>query len=89
MKKNKYKYVNVNDNIAEVIQKYPESADVFLGFGLHCVGCFASAFDTIKAGAQIHGLSDEEIEDMLKEVNLTIEQVKKLKNEKSKQKKSA
>ena len=61
-----------------MISLYPETAEVFLAYGLHCVGCFASSFDSITAGAQIHGMGLNEIEDMVKEVNYIVEENKKL-----------
>lgn len=59
-------------NIAELVNNHPKAVEVLTAFGLHCVGCFASAFDTIGEGAQIHGMIDEEIKEMLKEVNLVL-----------------
>ena len=63
--------------LMEAITKYPEIGVVLTGYGLHCVGCHFSGIDTIKSGAKIHGLSDEEIEFMLKDVNtVALESVK-------------
>ena len=59
-------------NLGEVVYKYPESAEVLTDYGLHCVGCFANAFDSIEAGAKIHGMSDDEIEEMVERVNEVI-----------------
>jgi len=56
-------------NLGEVVFKYPEAAEVLTDYGLSCVGCFASSFDTIEQGAKIHELSDEELEDMLERIN--------------------
>jgi hybrid cluster-associated redox disulfide protein len=56
-------------NLGEVVFKYPEAAEVLTDYGLSCVGCFASSFDTIEQGAKIHELSDEELEDMLGRIN--------------------
>lgn len=56
-------------NLAEIIFKYPAAAEVFTDYGLHCVGCFASSFDTIEMGAQIHQLTEEEIDEMVSRVN--------------------
>lgn len=83
MKKNKYKYVNLKDNIADILVKYPYVAESFLAFGLHCVGCFANSFDTLEGGSVIHGMTEEEIDEMLSEVNYVIEQNEKI-NKKSK-----
>ena len=52
-------------NLAEVIFKWPATAEVFIAHGLHCVGCAAAGFDTIERGAKVHGLSDEEIAEMV------------------------
>jgi hybrid cluster-associated redox disulfide protein len=60
-------------NLADVLFKYPDVSEVLLDYGLHCVGCFANSFDTIEAGAKIHGMSDEEVEEMVQRVNEVIE----------------
>jgi hybrid cluster-associated redox disulfide protein len=56
-------------NLGEVVFKYPEAAEVLTDYGLSCVGCFASSFDTIEQGAKIHELSDEELDEMLERIN--------------------
>lgn len=56
-------------NIAELIGKFPEAAEIFLDFGLHCVGCFASSFDNIGQGSKVHGMSDEDIDEMIERLN--------------------
>lgn len=71
MKKERIK-ITRETNIAELVNNYPKAVDVLMAFGLHCVGCFASAFDTIGEGARIHGMIDEEIDEMLDEVNLVL-----------------
>ena len=59
-------------NLGEIVFKYTEAAEVFTDYGLHCVGCFASSFDTVEMGAKVHQLSDEEIDEMLERVNEAI-----------------
>ena len=59
-------------NIAKLISEYPDTADVLLAFGLHCVGCFASQFDTIEEGAKVHQMLDEEIDEMIDELNAVV-----------------
>jgi len=63
------KNITKNSNIKDVLDKHPKTAEVFLAFGLHCVGCMASGFDTIEQGAKIHGFSDDDIKDLLDELN--------------------
>lgn len=59
-------------NLGEVVFKYPEAAEVLTDYGLSCVGCFASSFDTIEQGAKIHQLSDEEMQEMIDRINEAI-----------------
>jgi hybrid cluster-associated redox disulfide protein len=60
-------------NLADVIFKYPQVAEILIDYGLHCVGCFASAFDTISDASKIHGMSEEEVDQMIIRVNELIE----------------
>ena len=55
--------------MSEVIEKYPETVPILLGYGLHCVGCGYSGLDTLEKGAKLHGFSDEEITLMLNDIN--------------------
>lgn len=71
--KNDAPFVTKEMNLGEVIFKYPESAEILTDYGLHCVGCFASSFDTIEQGAKIHGLSEEEVQEMIDRINEMIE----------------
>ncbi len=61
--------INKEFNLAELVYKYPQTEEVLLDYGLHCVGCIASSFDTIEAGAKVHGMTDEEIDEMLERIN--------------------
>ena len=71
------KLITKDTLLMDAITEYPEIAVVLTGYGLHCVGCHFSNIDTINSGAKIHGLSDEEIEFMLKDVNtIALESVK-------------
>lgn len=65
--------ISKDTNLGELAATYPHLADVLQeDFGLHCIGCFASSFDTVETGATIHGYSADEIHDMverLKEIH--------------------
>ena len=59
--------------VADVIENYgKDAAFVMLSFGLHCVGCGAAAFDTIEQGSKLHGMSDDEINDLVDELNRVV-----------------
>jgi len=61
--------ITKNTLINEVLEKYPESAVILTGYGLHCVGCSFSGFDTLEGAIKIHGMSKEEFDLMLKDLN--------------------
>ena len=51
--------------IMEVVNKYPQTIEVFRKYGLGCIGCAAAHFETIGDVAG-HGVS---LEQMLKDLN--------------------
>ena len=51
--------------IMEVIQKHPETVEVFMGAGMGCIGCAASHFENIEQGALAHGLDVDALIDNL------------------------
>jgi len=69
MNENKQIVITKDMNRGEVVFKYPEAAEVLTDYGLSCVGCFASSFDTIEQGAKIHQLDDEELDEMIERIN--------------------
>ena len=64
--------INKKMTLGEAIQKYPETAEVMFKYGLHCIGCHVSAFETIEQGALSHGMDKEKLDEMLKEMNKVI-----------------
>ena len=57
-------------NLGRLIQEWPALAKVLQEeYGLHCVGCFAAAYDTLEQGAKIHGFTAKEIDKMVKRLN--------------------
>ena len=43
-------------SILEVVQKYPDTVDVFVNSGMGCLGCAAAHFENIEQGAAAHGI---------------------------------
>lgn len=68
----KQSYVDKDMTIGDVVEKYPESADIMLEHGLHCIGCHVNPFETIEMGAKSHGIDDKTIEKMIKDINKKI-----------------
>ena len=55
--------------MGEIIEKFPFASEVMLSYGLHCVGCHVNPYESLENGALGHGMSDEEISSLLKELN--------------------
>ena len=75
----KTKEITKDTPIKSLIENHPETQEILMSYGLHCVGCHFSEFDTLDDGAMMHGLSDEDIELMLKDVNEVVEKSKLVK----------
>ncbi len=43
-------------SFGEVLQHFPQTMPVFGKYGMHCIGCSMSAFETIEQGAKAHGI---------------------------------
>ena len=56
--------------IGEVVEKYPETVEVFMSHGLRCMGCMMAMMETIEQGARSHGIDPKKL---LKELNSVIE----------------
>lgn len=48
--------INEKMSILEVVQKYPQTVDVFRNYGMGCLGCSAARFENIERGANAHGI---------------------------------
>jgi hybrid cluster-associated redox disulfide protein len=53
--------------IEQVIALEPRTINVFLKYGMHCIGCHAATWETIQETAFTHGIED--LEGMLNELN--------------------
>ena len=62
-------YVDKDMTMGEIVMKYPETIPVILSHGLHCIGCHVSPYESIEQGSLGHGMTEEEFETLLKEVN--------------------
>lgn len=51
---------------ADVISKYPKTAEVFIKHGMHCIGCAMAMSETIEQGAMAHGM---DIKKLLEDLN--------------------
>lgn len=54
--------------IGDVAAAFPETLPVFQKAGIHCIGCYASTFESIQEGCLKHNLNPEKICKALNEV---------------------
>jgi len=61
------------DLLGVILEECPRAAELLAEYGLHCISCFANQYDTLEMGAQVHGMTDEEMQEMIDEINGELE----------------
>ena len=70
------------DRVNIIMEESPRAAELLAEYGIHCVGCYFSEEDTLETGGELHGMSDEEIDEMIEEINGQLEKEWKVENSK-------
>jgi len=55
--------------LSDVVQRYPQTAEVFIRYGLRCFGCHVAMFETIEQGAAAHGIG---VAELVRELNRSV-----------------
>ena len=63
--------INKDMPIGEVVQKYPQTVEIFLRHGLMCFGCAIARFENLEQGALAHGI---DVELLVKDLNAAVPQ---------------
>ena len=78
--------ISEDSKINDIITSHPETIGVFLKYGLACIGCSVSPFETVKQGGLAHGFDEKTIKSLMKEIKektkhltLTLKAAEKLK----------
>jgi len=58
-------------SITEIVQKYPQTAEILMQQGMGCLGCAAARFENLSQGAAAHGI---DLEQLLKVLNNAVEE---------------
>ena len=53
--------------IGDVLDMYPNTAEIFFSIGMHCLGCPASRGETIAEACMVHGADVDELVKRLNE----------------------
>ena len=54
-------YINKKTLIGEIVNRYPETAEVRLGIGMHGLGCPASQAESLEDACAVHGVDPESV----------------------------
>ena len=73
------KFVIKKTLIGEVAGKYPVAVEVMFKYGMHCIGCGMTAYESIEQGCMAHGMSEQDIDKMVDEMNKEIAKAAKKK----------
>ena len=57
--------VTKNTTMGELLQHDPDTAQILLQYGMHCVGCPSHANETLEEACAVHGIPCEELITML------------------------
>jgi len=52
--------------ISEVLDINPEAAPIFMGMGMHCLGCAMASGETVGEAAEVHGV---DVDGLLAQLN--------------------
>ncbi len=55
--------------IADVLEIAPDTAEIFMGFGMHCFACPMGSMETLEEASAVHGI---DLNDLLKKLNESI-----------------
>ena len=66
------KEIHKDMQIAEAVATHPKVGEIFTSYGLHCVGCHVSPYETIEQGCLIHGMDSDTINKMIEDANISI-----------------
>lgn len=53
--------------IGDILDAYPETAELFFAIGMHCLGCPASRGETVEQACMVHGQDPEALVKKLNE----------------------
>ena len=54
--------------MSEILEQKPESAELLINAGMHCVGCPMAMQETLEQGCLAHGMNKKEIEELVKKL---------------------
>jgi len=72
MEQEQIQKITKDTTIGEIVDKYPQVVDTLTSFGVHCVGCHVSPFESLEMGFKGHGMDDAKIQEAVIKLNEVI-----------------
>ena len=72
MEQEQIQKITKDTTIGEIVEKYPQVVDTLTSFGVHCVGCHVSPFESLEMGFKGHGMDDAKIQEAVTKLNEVI-----------------
>ena len=57
--------IDKNIKIGDILELYPDKAELLLQAGMHCLGCPASIAETLEEACEVHGIDVDELVEIL------------------------
>lgn len=57
--------------VGQVLRQYPQTVQVFLELGMHCLGCPSSTMESVEGAALTHGHNPDELVEKLNKAIVT------------------
>lgn len=55
--------------VRDILALVPDAEPLLAEYGLHCVGCAGSDFETLEEGYRTHGFSEDKLDDLVLDLN--------------------
>lgn len=52
--------------IGDLIEEFPEKAEILMNAGMHCLGCLAASGETLEQACEVHGI---DVDALVEELN--------------------
>ena len=63
------KKINKKMSIGEILEICPEAGGIMAKYGMGCIGCPMAQMENLEDGAKAHGISNEIVIEIVKEIN--------------------
>lgn len=57
-------------SIADIVETYPQTVEVFMRYGLGCLGCAVARMENLEQGATMHGI---DIDALITDLNKVVD----------------